>query len=382
MLKNSSLVFPMKSEVEKSVIEEEYKIWRKNVPMLYDLAYTNLMKYSSPSVQWFPDVTRIDDRKSVQRVLMTTFSNGEEKEQLLFGQISFPDTVDEDCVENADIEFKITQSIPLPVDANKCRYCPLATNVIACKTEGEEILIYDYTRHSSFDSTKGPDLVLKGHTDGGFALDWNPVKFGELISGGRDNLVNIFDINIGMISSKKYHDGVVNDISCSRFVAHTFCSVSDDMKIVINDTRDIENNVVLEKAHLGSIECCSFSPFRSELLVTGSSDGVLKVWDIRSLGSPLYVLKGHSDTLISCKWSPHYESLIASSSVDRRVVIWDLNKTDVLEGEASPEMLFVHGGHTDKVDDIDWNPAEPMEIASVSTDALFEVWKVPLENYI
>lgn len=372
----------MKSEFEKAIIEEEYKIWRKNVPLLYDLVYTTSLRHPTPTIQWFPDVQRIDNNKSIQRLLMTTFSNGEEKEQLLFGQISFPDTVDEDSLNNADIEFKFTQSIPLPVDANRCKYCPLATNIIACRTENEKILIYDYTKHSSFNSEKAPDVELAGHTAGGFALDWNPLGFGQLVSGGRDFCVNIFDINSGLVSSKKLHEGIVNDISCSRFVPYTFCSVSDDMKIAINDTRTVDNTLTLEKAHQKSIECCSFSPFRSELLVTGSADSTLKIWDIRSFGAPLFVLRGHSDTLINSKWSPHYESLLASCSTDRRVIIWDLNKTDIIEDESSPEMLFVHGGHTELVDDIDWNPAEPMEIASVSSDALLEVWKIPLENYI
>lgn len=367
---------------KRELIEEEYKIWRKNVPFLYDLVYTNTLKYSSPCLQWFPDVQRIDNQKSIQRLLMTTFTSGEEKDQLLLGQISFPDMVDEDSLNNANIDFKFTQSIPLPIDVNRCKYCPLATNIIACRTEEKEVLVYDYTRHSSFDSDKGPDAMMVGHKDGGFAIDWNSLKFGQLITGGRDCLINVFDINSGLESSKKCHDSIVNDLSYSRFEPHTFCSVSDDLKIAINDTRSMESTIVIEKAHQKTIECCSFSPFKSELLATGSSDCIIKVWDIRSLQTPLYTLRGHSDGIVSCKWSPHYESLIASCSKDRRVIIWDLNKDEVTQNEGSPEQLFVHGGHTDLVEDLDWNPAEPMEIASVSSDGFLQVWKAPLEEYI
>lgn len=372
----------MKTELETRKIEEEYKIWRKNVPHLYDMLYTTTLKYSTPFVQWFPHAQRVDNCKTIQKLLMTTFTNGDEKDNLLFGQISFPDTVDEDSLNNADIELNVSQSIPLPVDANKCKYSPHACNIVACRTEREDVLIYDYTKHPSFNSTKGPDAELKGHTMGGFSIDWNPLKFGQLATGGKDMLVNLFDINTGMVQSKKIHDGIVNDISFSNFDPNSFCSVSDDMRIIINDTRSTENMVIVEKAHLRSIECCAFSRFRSELLVTGSSDGVLKVWDIRALGAPLFILRGHSDSLITCKWSPHYESLLASCSRDRRVIIWDLNKTDTLVEDGSPEMLFVHGGHMELVDDLDWNPAEPMEIASVSCDSMLEVWKVPLEDLI
>jgi histone-binding protein RBBP4 len=372
----------MSCEAEKICAEESYEIWKKNVPHLYDLVYTNTLKYYTPFIAWFPDVQRLDNSKSVQRLLSTTFSNGLEQEQLLFSQISFPDMVDEDSLNNADIDFKLTQSIPLPVDSNKCKFCPLATNIIACRTEDPDILIYDYTKHSSMDSKKGPDGVLKGHTQGGFALDWSQLKFGQLVTGGRDCLVNVFDINHGLIYKKKYHTGIVNDVSFSRFDPNVFCSVSDDMRIALNDCRSIDSTMVLEKAHLKSIECCSFSPFKSELLATGSSDSTLKIWDIRSLETPLFILRGHSDTLVNCKWSPHYESLLASCSHDKKAIIWDLNKNSIIDGESSPEMMFVHGGHTASVDDIDWNPAEPMEIASVSSDALLHVWKIPLKEFI
>lgn len=372
----------MQQETSQALIEEEYRVWRKNVPLLYDLVYTQTLNWPTPSVQWFPDVQRVDNQRSIQRMLMTSFSNGAEREQLMLAQISFPDMVDEDSLNNADIDFRIIQSIPLPVDANKCRYCPLATNIIACRTEGKDVLVYDYTRHSSFESEKGPDAVLEGHTEGGFALDWNPIRFGQLATGGRDSVVNVFDINTGIVFSGDYHKQVVNDVSFSRFDPNIFCSVSDDMKMAINDMRSVTCSLTLEKAHHKSIECCSFSPFVSELVATGSSDSVIKIWDIRSLEAPLFVLRGHKDPLISVKWSPHYESLLASCSGDRRVVIWDLNKTDLIGGEESPEMLFVHGGHTQLIDDVDWNPSEPMEIASVSCDNMLQVWKAPLQKYI
>ena len=96
----------------------------------------------------------------------------------------------------------------------------------------------------------------------------------------------------------------------------------------------------------------------------------------------MYTLRGHKDGIMSVKWSPHYESILASSSKDRRVIMWDLNRADLDTNDESPEMMFVHGGHMQTVDDFDWNPAEPMEIASVSSDNLLHIWKVPAEEFI
>uniref|UniRef100_A0A8L0DTY6 RB binding protein 7, chromatin remodeling factor n=1 Tax=Oncorhynchus mykiss TaxID=8022 RepID=A0A8L0DTY6_ONCMY len=45
--------------VEERVINEEYKIWKKNTPFLYDLVMTHALEWPSLTVQWLPDVNRI-----------------------------------------------------------------------------------------------------------------------------------------------------------------------------------------------------------------------------------------------------------------------------------------------------------------------------------
>jgi len=372
----------MTKESDLMIIQEEYKIWRKNVPFLYDMVYTETLDFPSPSVQWFPEAQRIENRMTAQRLLLTTYTRKEENERLLISQVTFPDTVDDDAVSNANIQFKVTQSIPIKIDANKVRICPLATNIIACKTDAPEILIYDYTSHPSSGSTRGADTELKGHKEGGFALAWNPHVFGELSSGGRDKLLNIFDINKGLKRTINRHSGILNDISYSGTDPFVLCTVSDDMNLIVHDLRSDQKTLILDQAHHSTIESCEFSPFKSDLIVTGSSDSSAKVWDIRKPTVPIVTLRGHKDTVIATKWSPHYESILASSSGDRRVIIWDLNKSNKQTADEVPEMFFVHGGHMSTVDDIDWNPAEPLEIASVSNDGILNIWKIPFLEYL
>ena len=40
------------------MITEEYKIWKKNTPFLYDLVMTHALEWPSLTVQWLPDVTK------------------------------------------------------------------------------------------------------------------------------------------------------------------------------------------------------------------------------------------------------------------------------------------------------------------------------------
>ena len=44
--------------VEERVINEEYKIWKKNTPFLYDLVMTHALEWPSLTAQWLPDVIR------------------------------------------------------------------------------------------------------------------------------------------------------------------------------------------------------------------------------------------------------------------------------------------------------------------------------------
>lgn len=48
----------LEDTVEERVISEEYKIWKKNTPFLYDLVMTHALEWPSLTVQWLPDVTR------------------------------------------------------------------------------------------------------------------------------------------------------------------------------------------------------------------------------------------------------------------------------------------------------------------------------------
>ena len=62
-------------------------------------------------------------------------------------------------------------------------------------------------------------------------------------------------------------------------------------------------------------------------------------------------------------------SLLASCGADRRVRVWDLTKVGMhptisVDSECPEELLFIHGGHNDKVSDISWNPMQDWVVAS------------------
>jgi hypothetical protein len=51
------LCFSVADEFDLRVVNEEYKIWKKNTPFLYDLVMTHALEWPSLTVQFLPEVT-------------------------------------------------------------------------------------------------------------------------------------------------------------------------------------------------------------------------------------------------------------------------------------------------------------------------------------
>ena len=143
---------------------------------------------------------------------------------------------------------------------------------------------------------------------------------------------------------------------------------------------------VVDKAHAGEINCISFSPFNECLFVTGSADKNAALWDLRNLTHSLHSFGGHREEVFQVAWNPHNETVFATCSEDRRAIAWDLSRIGAEQSaedaeDGPPELLFIHGGHTDKISDIAWNCHEEMVCATVSEDNILQVWQMAENIY-
>ncbi|VDM69626.1 unnamed protein product [Strongylus vulgaris] len=55
----STMVEASDGSMEEKVINEEYKIWKKNTPFLYDMVMTHALEWPSLTVQWLPDIQKV-----------------------------------------------------------------------------------------------------------------------------------------------------------------------------------------------------------------------------------------------------------------------------------------------------------------------------------
>lgn len=386
------------SPLEQKIINEEYKIWRKNVPYNYDLLFTHALPWPSLSVQFFPSAVR-NDTSTTQQLLLSTHTSGADQEYITIAQLTLPDTITDTALESAHRSdgygrLKVVQEIPVFDEINRLRYSPFSVNVVAARSDKADVHVYDTTRHKSKSTAEDdvkPDLILKGHDEGGYGLNWSVTKNGYLVTSGEDGLCCLFDVNANEEAIFKYknHSSIVGDACFSYFSHNTFVSVGDDCNIVFNDGRGKEVRR-RENAHESAILCVSYHPIEEFMLCTGSQDGKVKVWDERKMEKELYVFdSGTENEVLQVSWSPHVASLLGSSGTNRRVCIWDLSRVGMELNEEEkqdgpPELLFMHGGHTNTVCDFAWNPLEPYEIASVAEDNIIQIWQmtgseIPLE---
>ena len=80
----------------------------------------------------------------------------------------------------------------------------------------------------------------------------------------------------------------------------------------------------------------------------------LALWDVRKLGrGRVQTLRSHEGEVLQVEWSPTHRNVLASAGGDGRVCVWDCSRIGAAQSAAEamdgpPELLFIHGGHTDK----------------------------------
>lgn len=398
--------------MEERLINEEYKIWKKNTPFLYDLVMTHALEWPSLTAQWLPDVTKPEGKDySIHRLILGTHTS-DEQNHLVIASVQLPNDeaqFDSSHYDNERAEFggfgSVSGKIEIEIrinhegEVNRARYMPQNQCIIATKTPSSDVLIFDYTKHPSKPDPSGecnPELRLKGHSKEGYGLSWNPNVNGHLLSASDDHTICLWNINANAQSARNLdalsvftgHTAVVEDVAWHLLHDSVFGSVGDDKKLMLWDTRaqTATRPTQIIDAHSAEVNCLSFNPYSEYILATGSADKTVALWDLRNTKMKLHSFESHRDEIFQVQWSPHNETILASSGTDRRLNVWDLSKigeeqsADDIE-DGPPELLFIHGGHTAKISDFSWNPNEAWVICSVSEDNIMQVWQMAENIY-
>ena len=147
-------------ELEQKAINEEYKIWKKNSPFLYDIIMSSALEWPSLTVQWLPTKKIIKDNNmdySIQKLILGTHTSNNNLNYLIIAEIRLP-TINSETLQlkyndSCDIyggfggsagKIEITQKIVHKGEVNRARYCPQNPNLIATKTNSFVIIYTVY----------------------------------------------------------------------------------------------------------------------------------------------------------------------------------------------------------------------------------------------
>lgn len=395
---------------DPNVIDEEYKIWKKNTPFLYDLIMTHALEWPSLTLQWLPSYDEPEGAGySVQKLLLGTHTSGDEMNYLMVAEVRLPledteidarkyddETEDLGGFGGVGSKIEVTIRINHEGEVNRARFMPSNEFIVATKTVCPDVYVFDISKHPSTPeegSGCNPDIICKGHKSEGYGLCWDPHSPYHLVSGSDDQIICEWDLKqagrtVDPLHTYHGHSDVIEDVQWHKQHPNIFGSVGDDKKMMLWDTRSADRNTAqsVVTAHSAEVNCLSFNPFSEFLIVTGSADKTVALWDMRALKSKLHSFEGHTSDVMQVEWSPMIESVFATCASDRRMHIWDVSRigdeqTPEDAEDGPPELLFIHGGHTSKISDFSWNPKEPWVVASVAEDNILQLWQMAENIY-
>jgi histone-binding protein RBBP4 len=381
-------------------IQEEYQLWRKSCPVMYEFVSETALMWPSLTVQWLPEPIDVVDGGIPQKLIIGTHTSGEDTDYLKVSSTILPreliqskvdkvhqsevDRVDQSEYEEAqstrektnNSRLKVVKKFEHSLEVNRARYNPLRPNQVATISGSGGVFIYDIDGDK-----KEKPIHLKHHTKNGYGLSWSPFIDGHLLSSSDDTTVALWDIMSPKSPTHvfKEHTDIVNEVQWHNMDQHLFGSVSDDKTIRIYDTRSNSNIQTLKRN--SAINTIAFSKFSSNLYAVGLEDSTIELLDLRNLGSKLHTIVGHSESISCLEWDPHNDGILASGSQDRRVLLWDIKKigeeqTQEDEDDGAPELFMMHAGHTAGVTDLSFNPKIPFTLASCADDNIIHLWKV------
>ncbi|EDO07457.1 Histone-binding protein RBBP4/subunit C of CAF1 complex family protein [Babesia bovis T2Bo] len=376
---------------------DNYYVWRRNAPFLYDTVLVHRLDWPSLVVDFVSDTCyKSRNGATAHKVLLGTHTSGNDVEYAIVAEMKLPVTSIRENLSSCEnftkfFSYHKTHKIALmghplpsldikaklvhPGEVNRISHCPGRQFTFATHTTFGDLLVYDYSRHPSTprSATKAaPQLVLTGgHSADGFGISW--MSDMKLVSVATDGSVCTWDINASSMNIEdtgrylentkcvkpltKFNlkDTPFNDVQVVPTKRDLFMTVADDYIARLYDSRQ-DNSGGTPQMQLKSeseVNCLSFNQFKDDVVATGEADGTVCIWDMRYPNEPMLLLDHHKEAVNQVEFCPASAGLLASASQDNKVCIWELS--------AEERLRFVHAGHRAAVSDLSWLKAASMK---------------------
>ena len=322
-------------QVKEKIVNEEFKIWKKTVPLLYDTIHSYTLDSSSLVFQWLPNYTYSESKETISlSYVIGTNSSDSSQNFLKLGSLDLPSTLAPDFAK----EVPNVQNIPIPPvsveDSSNFRITTKwkqsgVINELKVSEDGVNVLTFNSDGVIHCYNLENNDVFnYKYHKLEGSALEW--VKPDFFLSGSKDYQIAYWNSTKPStpIQLFKTHKGAINDLSSNPNVRDIFGSVSDDYTTQFYDLRvaGSSENPVLSHTNNHIQYAIDFHPDIETLYATAGKDNTVNLYDIRNHNVPIRKFFGHNDTVLGLQWDD--TNGLISWGLDKRVILWDLSSLD------------------------------------------------------
>ncbi|KAL0221245.1 hypothetical protein RCL1_001099 [Eukaryota sp. TZLM3-RCL] len=383
--------------------ESSYDYWRFNVKYLYDYLYSEHIDWSTMTCQFLPGVAvDAETGSSIVQFISGTSSSQTVPNYIHVVQVMVPResfipfeevfTVEPDELPcegyGKNAQMRVVKSIKTPNEVNKVRYCPAKPNLVAGFIANAEVQIYDLSIKSVTNETPShspaPVFSLTGHIDEGFGLSWSNLDVPMLVSGGNDGRICVWDVSAASrgvsnppLFSIDYHQKPVEDVQFHPRSANVLASVADDGKFCIWDLRVDQYSkpriIVRTSDELNTV---AWNNFRDPIVSCSGKSKDVFLYDTRNCNRPLHAMKKHDAEIITSQWSPYDETVLVTADISGNVFMWDISAVKDKAAENSlPELIFAHGGHESRVNDISFSPDISNLVMTCEDERVVQLWQ-------
>lgn len=202
------------------------------------------------------------------------------------------------------------ESLDLPHvgGVNRVRSCPSHPHIIASFADTAQVHIWDASKHLNALSGGGPRppttgpaarpvFSFDGHTEEGFAMDWqylagagagagaNGAAGAKLATGDCSGGIRVWegaDSGAGLVWSvdpkeRRAHTASVEDLQWSPSEPTVFMSCSADQSLMVWDVRQPDRGMLQVRAHDSDVNVISWNRNVSYLVASGADNGDFKV---------------------------------------------------------------------------------------------------------
>ncbi|KAK4699009.1 histone-binding protein RBBP4, partial [Phenoliferia sp. Uapishka_3] len=393
-------------------INEEYKIWKKNSPFLYDLVITHALDWPSLTTQWLPDKeTPADKDYTVHRMLIGTHTSDNDNNYVQIATVHLPKPQSELNLEKYDderggespfwvfrghyiwpealfyrevisaaqsaVDFPPHEPIPLPASSllpkSNANY-PLHHPEIGAHTATEpRIKVIHSINHTGEVNRarympQNPDLIATKTVMG-------EVYIFDRTKHPSQPTSDVCKPDITLRGHSKEGYGLSWNPTSGK--AGHVLSASEDTTVCHWDVNGYtKGDSVMEplqiyKGHTAIVEDVAWHCLQENIFASVGDDRKLLLWDTRGVSGsmkPTAQVEAHDAEVNAVAFAPHNENILLTGSSDKTIALWDLRNLKL--------KLHTFESHTEEVLQLAWSPTNETIFASASGDRRINLWDV------